>query len=239
MQNQLDKIKEDLLKYFSNLNFDEPTHTYTVGKTQLKSVSHFIGKYKNKFDSSSIAPLVAKKRGITTEEVLQEWEDTKNKSCELGTKVHLFGENYVNNGFKGEPSDGYEKAIVEFWKIIPNHIVPLVMELQMYNKDWEIAGTSDIILYNTLTKKIIIADYKTNKDLFKNYKEQKMLYPFNNYLDNSFNVYQLQLSMYQLLLEQTGLKVEKRIIVWIKPDGTFKCYKTEDLTKILLNELIK
>ena len=227
MQEQLNKVREDLIKFFSDLKFDEPTHTYTVEETKLKSVSHFIGKYKNKFDADFMAPLVARKRGISTEEVLQEWEDVKYKSCELGTKVHLFGENYVNDGFKGEPSNGYEKAIVEFWKILPKHISPLIMELQMYNKDWGIAGTTDIILYNHNTNKLILADYKTNGNLFNNYKGQKMLAPFENYLDDSFNGYQLQLSMYQLLLEQTGYEVEKRIIVWLKPEGEFKCYMTE------------
>lgn len=237
MNNKVLEVRKEIKDFFKDLEFDEPTHRYTVGGSPLTSVSHFIGKYKNKFDADKMAPLVAKKRGVTTEEILKEWEEIKNKACDLGTKVHLFGENYVNDGFQGEASCGYEEAIVNFWKILPEHIVPLIMELQMYNKNWGIAGTTDIILYNTKTNKLILADYKTNKDLFNNYQQQKLTTPFNELLDDSYNAYQIQLSTYQLLLEQTGYEVESRIIVHIKPDGTYQCYKTQDLRELIKQEL--
>lgn len=243
MQNNINKevleVQTNLKNYFSKLKFDEKSHSYTVEDKKLTSVSHFIHKYKNKFDAQAIAPFSAKKLGLSTEEVLQMWEDNKNKACELGTKVHLFGENYVLNNFTGDPTDGYEQAIVNFWKILPEHIIPVTLELQMYNLDFRIAGTADIICYNTKTKKLQLLDYKTNADLFKNYNEQKLYPPFDRYLDNGLNGYKLQLSMYQILLEQTGYEVENRVIIWIKPDGSYSCYRVENLTKELLEELSK
>ena len=95
------------------------------------------------------------------------------------------------------------------------------------------AGTADIILYNTKTNKFIIADYKTNIDLFKNYKGKKMLIPFQDKLDMPFSKYELQLSFYQNLFEQCGYEVEDRKIIWLREDGTFEVYKTEDLTEKL------
>ena len=109
----------------------------------------------------------------------------------------------------------------------------------MYSEELGIAGTSDIILYNNKTGKFIIADYKTNEDLFKNFKGKKLLSPFNFLLENAYNKYQLQLSMYQLLFEQCGFEVESRRIIWLKPDGTYINYKTEDLTQELLVELTR
>ena len=127
----------------------------------------------------------------------------------------------------------FEEAIVNFWNDLPSTVIPVVMELQMYHKEYMFAGTADILLYNTVTNTFIIGDYKTNKDLFKNYKGKTLLSPFKNLLDNPYNKYQLQLSFYQLLLEQTGFKVSSRKLIWLKPDGTYLLYNTDDYTDIL------
>lgn len=233
------KIKDALWDYFKDLQFNEESHTYTLesNKNQkFKSVSGFIKKYVFPFDADKISEFVAKKQGVSKEFILQQWEDNKNRACELGTKVHLFGELY--NPEISVPSNGFEEAIVKFFKSIPPHIKLITNELRMYNSNFNIAGTADLIFYNTLTGKLIIGDFKTNVDLFKNYKGQKMITPFHNMLDHSFNKYQLQLSYYQLLLEQTGYEVENRKIIWLKPDGNFKVYNTENLTKTLIKELI-
>ena len=56
-------------------------------------------------------------------------------------------------------------------------------------------GTADIILYNTKTNKYIIADYKTNEDLFKNFKGKKLNGVFSKHLENGYNKYQIQFSL--------------------------------------------
>lgn len=231
-------IVTNVNNYFKDLKFDETTHTYTKLKKKLTPVSYVLKKFTEEFDSDKMSVLVANKRGITKEEVLKEWEDNKNKACQLGTKVHLFGENYCRDRDL-KPSNGYEEAITKWYSIIPDYIKPLFLELQMYSESLGIAGTADMIFYNTKTDKLLIRDYKTNQDLFKNYKGKKMLKPFDNLLDNPYNKYQLQLSLYQILFEQTGYEIESRALVWIKPNGTYEVYKTEDYTKQLLNVLGK
>ena len=150
MQN---KIKE----YFKELQFDAQKHSYEVRGKPLTSVSKTIGKFVEKVDFDKIAGFIAKKRGITKAEVLAEWNAKKVASCNQGTSVHTFGENY----FKGkEPTNGFEQAIVKFWDNIPDYIEPFLFELQMFSETLGIAGTSDIILYNNKTGKFIIADYK-------------------------------------------------------------------------------
>ena len=229
MQN---KIKE----YFKELQFDAQKHSYEVRGKPLTSVSKTIHKYVEKVDFDKIAGFVAKKRGITKAEVLAEWEAKKVASCNQGTSVHIFGENY----FKGkEPTNGFEQAIVKFWDNIPEYIEPFLFELQMFSETLGIAGTSDIILFNKRTGKFILADYKTNIDLFKNYKGKTLLPPFDNLLDSPYNKYQLQLSLYQLLFEQCGYEIESRRIIWLKPNGLYENFKTEDLTQKLLKELTK
>ena len=232
MKEMQNKIKE----YFKELQFDAQKHSYEVRGKPLTSVSKTIHKYVEKVDFDKIAGFVAKKRGITKAEVLAEWEAKKIASCQQGTSVHTFGENY--NGMQ-KPTNGFEEAIVKFWDNIPDHIQPFLFEIQMFSEELGIAGTADIILYNTKTNKFILADYKTNEDLFKNFKGKKLLAPFDNLLENSFNKYQLQLSMYQLLFEQCGYEIESRRVIWLKPDGSFENLKTEDYTHTLKNELTK
>ena len=229
MQN---KIKE----YFKELQFDAQKHSYEVRGKPLTSVSKTIHKYVEKVDFDKIAGFIAKRDGIPKSEVLAMWAAKRDNSCSQGTIVHSFGENY----FKGkQPTNGFEEAIVKFWDNIPDYIEPFLFELQMFSETLGIAGTSDIILFNNKTGKFIIADYKTNEDLFKNYKGKTLLAPFDNLLDSPYNKYQLQLSMYQLLFEQCGYEIESRRIIWLKPNGTYENFKTEDLTQKLLKELTK
>lgn len=226
---EFNKIKE----FFKDLKFEEASHSYSVGSTSLKSVSHFISDFYEKFDADKMSELVATKRGLSKEEVLKEWEDIKNKACELGTKVHLFGEKYMFDRTL-VPSNGYEEAIKSWISTIPEHIVPAIMELQMYNKEWKIAGTADILLYDTENQAFVLRDYKSNRDLFNNFQGKKLLYPFDDMLDCPFSKYEIQLSMYQLLFEQTGFKISSRALVWVKPNGTYEVIKTRDLRDKIL-----
>lgn len=226
----LDEVKHNIHKKFEELKFQEELHEYRVQNKKLKSVSHFIKGYHEDFNAVGAAIGVAKKTGKTVVEVLKEWEDIKNASCELGTNTHLFAENFVLTG-EDNPTNGYEEAVVSFWKNLPSHLIPVTLELKMYCMKMGIAGTADIILYNTKTHKFIIADYKTNKDLFKNFRGKKLQAPFNELLDCPFGKYTIQLSMYQVLFELTGYEVEDRFIIWLKPDGTYDTYHTKDITK--------
>jgi hypothetical protein len=200
----------------------------------MNSVSSVIKDFTEPFDADKVAGFVARKRGISKEEVLQEWDNKRIAACSKGNRVHSFGENFTG---ETTPIDGYEKAVCAFWDSIPNHIQPFLFELQMFSEELGIAGTADIILYNTNTGKFVIADYKTNIDLFKNYRGKKMLPPFDHMLDCPYSKYELQLSFYQYLFEQSGFEVEDRKIVWLKNNGTFKVYRTQNWIHEIKNAL--
>jgi hypothetical protein len=46
------------------------------------------------------------------------------------------------------------------------------------------------------------------------------------FLDNPFNHYQIQLLLYQILLQQLGINVYQRTVIWLQLDGTYKLYHT-------------
>lgn len=230
-------LETKLTKPFSNLTFEEKKHKYFVeGKPIKTSVSGLISEFYEHFNAQAVAPFSARKLGITTEEVLKQWADINQESRDRGHRVHNFGELYQFNRSL-EPSCPQEEAIVAFWKSLPEHIIPVAAELRMYHFKYLFAGTADIILFDTKTQTYIIADYKTNKDLFKNFKGKTMLAPFKALLDCPLNHYVVQLSYYQLLLEQIGVKVTKRVIIWLGLDGKFTCIDTDDVTSILKTTL--
>lgn len=227
------ELLENIQKPFNNLSFEEKKHKYYVNNEPIKSsVSGLIEEFYESFDAEKVAPYSAAKAGVSTEEILKQWADINLESRVRGHRVHAFGEIYqVNRNLK--PSCPQEEAIVKFWKELPEHILPITAELRMYHFKHLFAGTADIILFNTKTQTYIIADYKTNKDLFKNFKEKRMLGVFSHLLDMPINHYVIQLSYYQLLLEQVGVKVTQRVIIWLELNGNYQLFNTEDVTETL------
>lgn len=102
------------------------------------------------------------------------------------------------------------------------------------------AGTFDMLYYYDGSKGgepgFIICDWKTNGSLTNDYArkyEGMMKKPFNKYYDEALSHYYLQFSCYQIPLEDIGLKVIGRRLLWLKDDGTYEKFSTPDLTKEL------
>jgi len=231
------QIRDKVLDFFKDLYFEEEKHKYFVSGTPIKSsVSKILKVFVEAVDFDLIAHFIDKRDKLTSGVTKKRWDLNSKISLAIGISSHYFGELYAfNKNIK--PTSGYEEAVVKFWDSLPKHILPFEMELQMYHKEYMFAGTADILLYNTKTGKFILCDFKTNKDLFKNYKGKKMMGEFRDLPDTPLNHYQLQLSFYQILFEQTGFKVENRAVISLRPDGEFKMYSTEDYTKVLVEYL--
>lgn len=234
----MERLKNNITSFFNDLHFVEDSHEYFIHGKKLKtSVSKLTKRFEEEVDWTAIREGLSFKTNKSPEEIKKEWDLKSQESCALGTRTHLFGEKYAIDRTL-LPKSPFEEAIVAFWKDLPTHIVVLSTELQMYHKKYLFAGTADIILYNTVTNEIYIADYKTNIDLFKNFKLKRLLSPFSRFLDTPFSFYILQLSLYQILIEQVpNIKISKRKIIWLKPNGTYELYDTEDCTEELQKEL--
>lgn len=201
---------------------------------------------------------------MTPEEILSQWKEKSENACTHGTEVHEFGEScfYYMTGqydkilpeFKCRlTSDGgfeskspKEDAVVKFYQDIPKCIVPILAETKVYDANLGYAGTFDILFYYDATldgkddsySGLFECDWKTNEDLYKNFMEKKLLAPFDNLLDMPLSVYKLQLSLYQICLENIDLKTVARRILWLKPDGTYEKIPLEDYT-ITLRETLQ
>ena len=191
--------------------------------------------------------------GLTKEEILAQWAVKSGHACEFGTEVHAFGESMFYYMI-GEPEkilpecadkfrDGiphptslHEEAVVKFWEDIPETFVPVLAETKVFNRNGTpYAGTFDILFYyvdekNPRKSGLVIFDYKTNEDLYKNFRGQKLLWPFNDMLDMSYSYYTLQLGCYQVPLENLGYKVIGRRLIWLRPDGTYDSVKVNGVS---------
>ncbi len=151
------------------------------------------------------------------------------------------------------PTRTKEEAIIKFWDDLHPNLHFVLAETKVYsgshenavklNQDY--AGTFDLLMYyhdenNPKNSGLVIMDYKTNVDLYKDFSRQnnKMLYPpFNNMYNENLSLYTLQLSCYQIPLEDIGLKVVGRRIIWLKDDGTYELLPVPDVTKKLKSVL--
>ena len=64
-----------------------------------------------------------------------------------------------------------------------------------------------------------------------------MLPPFDKFINEPQGEYTAQLSLYQIPLEDIGLKVIDRRLIWLKQDGTYEKIPTPDITRIIRDTL--
>jgi hypothetical protein len=80
-------------------------------------------------------------------------------------------------------------------------------ELRLYNTKYKIAGTSDQVLVLP-GKKVIIRDWKTNKEIKTTNKYDKFYHPISHLENCEYVKYSLQLSLYGYMLEQFGFSID-------------------------------
>jgi len=223
--------KRFIKECFKDLKFNEELHRYSLpDRTIKKSVSTVIKDFIPKADFYNIAKNIDRKQGLPEGTTFRLWELKGKESTAKGNKAHFFGEVYAKYPVL-QPETGYEVAVKSFIEDLPDYLEIAFTELVMYHKEYLFAGTMDLLLYNTKSNSYIVADYKTNADLYKSFG--KLLHPFYLYDNNALNKYMLQLSTYQLMLEQTGVKVHNRVVVWLKPNGFYELIPVDDVTQEL------
>lgn len=235
MLNLID-VQSKIQNAFLDLEFEEGRHLYKVKNKLLTSTTAMIKQHTPEFNEKEVAGNVARKLQVKTNEVLLEWKNKREKAAYQGTKVHLFAENYIVDN-ELVPTCRQEEAVKKFIheNILSGKYTVLITELKMYSEKYGYAGTSDLLLWDNELEEIVIADYKTNYDLDKQYGY--LLEPFSYTPNTPYCKYQIQLSYYQILLEEIQLYAKQRVIIWLKTDGTYELRNCNDFTTILKDYL--
>ena len=187
----------------------------------------------------------------TRKEIQKGYDDERNKSCERGTKIHS---NFEEMYYTSEKQDlkkfglggvftckkGYYELDLEKG-VYPEFLV----SLKSSDGILRVAGQIDLLIKDG--NDIIIADYKTNKEIKKHsyfdkikFSKIMMKYPLNNIEDCNFYHYSLQLSTYAYLLQQIKpeLNIKKLMLIHIDHDDKITEY-TVDYLKNDVERMLK
>lgn len=185
------------------IEFDEQAHSYTYYKklrpktpVKFNGITGLIADHCAPFERDKIAYFIAKRDGITPEEVLAIWDKDRN----YGNEVHKNIENLVEYG---EYIDCVE--LENFTKIMRQHnLTPIAAEWVIYNEDIERASPIDLVCERN--GELVLVDLKTMKKPIKTVpyrnKNKKMKGVFKSIYDSSYWKYCLQVSFYKYWVEE-------------------------------------
>ena len=224
--------------------FESKGHVYRVygADQQLKhkpiSVTTLIHKYQKPFDVEGMSMLCAKKEGVTQEEIKERWAKINRTACNHGVRMHSVAERVFNGEFVDDSTFPPEqqvvfrqiKAVVENMKKRP---FDYESEKIIFDPGINVAGTVDLLGKNKDTGDYIIVDWKTNKRIrTTNEWNDTFLSPIDELQDCEFNLYGLQLSLYEKILKDGGFidkdKNVRKFICHFHPEDGCHWHEVKD-----------
>ena len=198
------------------VQFNENGHVYRVfdNNEQLKykpiSVTTLIHKYQKPFDLEGMSALCAKKEGVTQQEIKDRWAKINKTACKHGTRMHSVAERIFNGEFVDDSTFTPEQ------QVIFKQIQAVVGKMKERPYDYEsekiifdpvinVAGTVDLIGRHKDSGDYLLIDWKTNKRIrMDNEWGDTFLSPIDGLPDCEYNLYGLQLAMYEHILKEGG-----------------------------------
>ena len=196
--------------------FESKGHVYRVfdGDQQLKykpiSVTTLIHKYQKPFDLEGMSALCAKKEGVTQQEIKDRWAKINKTACRHGTRMHSVAERIFNDEFVDDSTFTPEQQVVfkqieAVVKKMKERPYDYESEKIIFDPAIDVAGTVDLIGRNRDTGEYILIDWKTNKRIrMDNEYGETFLSPIDELPDCEFNLYGLQLALYERILKEGG-----------------------------------
>ncbi len=231
------------------LVFNEHFHSYKLGGKLCTSVTKFVDRFFEPFDSERISKETAERRGVTQQVILDEWKAIRVR----GTHIHETCEDVLNERaeFRFSPDTDMERAFFKCAKEtaekVKSRLSSYKSEMAMADVMYNIAGTTDLVGKLKSPQEDgsthLILDWKTNGKLSKEGFGGKMGFgPCANIPDANWWHYALQLASYEDILKRNGYVDAntkfKRILVhflYNPIDGVVvpKYYETPDLHEIV------
>ena len=225
----------------NDIDLDQKNHRYILAENpefDFQSVTEFIHHFFEKFDKIGVAQKLIntnpKYSGKTIEQVIKDW----GKGAERGTIVH----NELEMFIKKDQAPEHKMSIMGANWIKEKQKNPhntFYSEVIVFSKELGIAGTIDVLVYNSEQDMYHLVDWKTNKRIDKNsFRKKKGILESSKHLDDcNFNHYSLQLTFYRYILERYyGLEIGSQTLFHLKEDNyeIFNVdYKSEDLISML------
>ncbi len=229
----------------NDIKFNEKNHTYSYYGTVFKAVSTIVSEFFPIFDKKYWAEKKAKEFRITTQQMIEEWENKGNFSKEIGTFLHNQIENYYLNKhvtyiynyfYKGiyiKDTVEYDIKAKEFQYFLnfqrDKSIKPYRTEWRIYCKYLKIAGTIDLITQNG--SKYDIYDWKRSDKVNKANPWQNGLGELSHLQDTRLNHYNIQQNLYRWILEKDyNIVIGNMYLVILHP--TFENYRVIEVPRM-------
>ena len=152
----------------------------------------------------------------TPEEFQKEWKQYADKEKKRGNLIHNYLENAWNGTINKKRIDYLDEYI--YYKKQVEKIVPLFLEFNIADESINTAGKPDGIFYP-----LQIRDTKTDKEIKKSNKWEKLLYPFEDWDACNYNEYAIQLNIYRKIIKEiTGIEINKLFIDWFDKEGYYE-----------------
>ncbi len=240
---QLPSVSE-VTHHFCAYPFNEKEQAERYAETHGETAQYWLDKWK-------FTNLVATTSGTLTHEYGEGLGWLKNGHPEF--LPDSCKPKYVKEKNWLIPTRPKEEAVLKFYNELNPNLHFVLAETKVYtgknreltNLKQDYCGTFDILFYykdpdDDTKSGLCIFDFKTNKELKKDYSREygKMLLPpFTDLYEEPLSYYTAQLSCYQIPLEDIGLKVIARRIVWLKDDGNYELIALQNVTDRLRSVL--
>jgi len=225
----------------NNITLNEKWHSYKLKSDpyfRFRSATQLVGKYFEPFNAQKISKELCenhpKYENTKPEDLVIEWKGRAN----YGTMIHK----EIESGllYDTKPVEKKSQDAIDWINnYTDNFKTPIKCEQIIYCKEWNVAGSIDVLVGDS---EFEIIDWKTAKNISMSSFDGKM---GNHKItekieDCNFNHYALQLSIYRLILEyEYGIKVTNQMIVHVTDEGCFKFdtpYYEEESNQIIKNE---
>lgn len=245
---------------FHDIFFDEASHHYTDSLgTEYTSVTNFVhefsekqdwdeiaGKYVLKHDAELVKKIAAEKdrdkkallKALAIVRTRAEWDASGSRACTLGTHVHAFMENQWKRKHYAPREDvpdyeAFAATGLKAYQELSKRFVPIREEFIVCNPKWGLCGIIDFLAYDQLKDRIVILDYKTNKEIKKDNPFQTCIGVLQGLPDCNFIHYSAQLSTYKAILEaRTSIRIGGMALIHIRKDG-YSVIPCEDFSAII------
>jgi len=212
----------------------EPGHRYQLKSNKeinFKSVTQLIDAQFKPFDKLKIArKLVSnfqKYKNHSVESLIKEWDYSRDR----GSYIHKELQDYIEDGIRPRSNRGlagakwFKKQSTKFGdKVFPEVII--------YDESLKIAGSVDLLIFNSRLNECYLFDWKTNKKIdYEGFRGQKGLTKASRTLDDcKYNKYSLQTSFYKYLLENKfNIPIKKTFLVHLTHDNNVDLIETDYL----------
>jgi ATP-dependent exoDNAse (exonuclease V) beta subunit len=274
----IDSNSDSNIHYLSSINpherdqcitFDEGPHIYTIrgDPSQYTSVTTWNHRHFEEFDSDKIIDNMMKSKnwktnkyyGMTKEEIITQWDASRDEASSAGTKLHYEIECYYNNcntcsssNTNTMPIENYSLEYSYFLTFAEDykHLKPYRTEWMIWDSDVKIAGSVDMV-FEKEDGSLLIYDWKRCKEITKTSRFNKYALTecINHLPDTNFWHYSLQLNIYKYILQKNyGKKVDGLYLVCLHPSNKNQSYiripcadlqkEVSDLFKIRMEEIM-